>query len=208
MVTDFPLYVIKNFLIDKKVKPLFLALCLMIFIGSNHAQGKGNNKWSDTQYPDYIAKMTDFRERADWSHDGKRILFVERSFGDVYEYNMETGKYKPLTHHYYHGGYVRALYLSNGDILLSGVKYFPGEDWRKARFSLGELDYSSGKPMIVNKKVVLDNKRAEVKNRVLEPQNFIPGREEELTVQASSYCEVFGLNLITWQKLEQTVILS
>jgi len=32
--------------------------------------------------------------------------------------NLVSKTYKPLTHHYYHGGYVRAMYLSNGDILL------------------------------------------------------------------------------------------
>jgi Tol biopolymer transport system component len=101
--------------------------------------GQQNNNWTDTSYPDYISKVTDFGERADWSFDGKRILFVEKSFGDVYEYNLETGKYKALTHHYYHGGYVRALYLSNGDILLSGPRDFPGDNWKEARFRLAEL---------------------------------------------------------------------
>ncbi len=209
-----------------------LLLCI-----TSYAQKSERQNWIDTDYPDYITKVTDFGERADWSHDGKRILFVERSFGDVYEYNLETGKYKPLTHHYYHGGYVRALYLSNGDILLSGVKDFPGDDWKEARFRLaelwvldknldkpatrlgefcwegpavsrthlriawaqhhglypdnkryyelwvGDIDYSSGKPQIVNQKVVLNNSMEEVKNMVLEPQNFIPGKEEELNWQ-------------------------
>ncbi len=224
---------------------------LFTFSFSCFAQKDNSHNWTETNYPDYITKVTDFGERADWSQDGKRILFVERSFGDVYEYSLETGKYKPLTHHYYHGGYVRALYLSNGDILLSGVKDFPGDDWMEARFRLaelwvldknlnkpairlgeycwegpaasrtqlkiawaqnhglypeskryyelwvGDIDYSTGKPQIVNQKVVLNNTRDEVKNMVLEPQNFIPGKENELTVQAYPNCDVFGLNYIT-----------
>ena len=79
------------------------ALCLAIYFFSIcdlQGQGKKVKNWTDTDYPEYITKVTDFGERADWSHDGKRILFVERSFGDVYEYNLETGKYKALTHHY------------------------------------------------------------------------------------------------------------
>lgn len=222
---------------------------LMIF--SAFGQKEAQVSWSDKTYPAYITKVTDFGERADWSHDGKKVLFVERSFGDVYEYTLETGKYKPLTHHYYHGGYVRALYLSNGDILLSGTKDFPGEDWKEARFRLaelwvldkaldkppvrlgeycwegpavsrtqlriswvqhhgvypsdiryyeiwvGDLDYSSGKPQIINQRVVLDNSKGDVKGMVLEPQNFRPGKEEELTVQAYPNCEVFGLNYNT-----------
>jgi len=232
------------------MKQLILGFFLVLFISPALAQEPNKRSWSDTQYPDYITKITDFGERADWSHDGKRILFVERSFGDVYEYNLETKKYKPLTHHYYHGGYVRANYLSNGDILLSGVKDFPGDDWKEARFRLaelwvldknldkpawrlgeycwegpavsrtqlklswaqhhglfpesiryynlwvGELDYSSGKPVIVNQRVVLNNQREEIKGMVLEPQNFIPGNEDELTVQIYNNCEVYGLNLL------------
>ncbi len=225
-----------------------LIISVLMALQSSFAQGTEPQSWDDKNFPEYVKKVTDFGERADWSHDGKRILFVERSFGDVYEYNLETDTYKPLTHHYYHGGYVRALYLSNGGILLSGVKDFPGDDWMEARFRLaelwvlnkklespptrlgefcwegpaasrtqlriawaqhhglypdskrhyelwvGDIDYSSGQPQIVNQKVVLNNTREEVKNRVLEPQNFVPGNENELTVQAWPNCEVFGLN--------------
>ncbi len=224
---------------------------LIIFICIASGQKVVPITWSDTTYPDYITKVTDFGERADWSHDGKKILFVERSFGDVYEYCLGTRKYKPLTHHYYHGGYVRAMYLSNGDILLSGPRDFPGEDWQEARFRLaelwvldkeldkpptrlgeycwegpavsrtqlriawaqhhgvfpskrryyelwvGDLDYSSGEPRIINQRVVLNNSSGLVKDMVLEPQNFRPGKEEELTVQAYDNCEVFGLNCET-----------
>lgn len=229
----------------------YVMLFVLAFCTTSHAQKTKTASWTDTDYPDYITKVTDFGERADWSHDGKRILFVERSFGDVYEYNLETGKYKPLTHHYYHGGYVRALYLSNGDILLSGVKDFPGDDWKEARFRLaelwildkkldkpavrlgefcwegpatsrtqlkiawaqhhglypenkrhyelwvGDIDYSSGTPQIVNQQVVLNNTREEVKSMVLEPQNFVPNNENELTVQAYPNCEVYGLDYTT-----------
>jgi len=226
-------------------------IILLLSIFTAFGQKEAPVVWSDTTYPSYITKVTDFGERADWSPDGKKILFVEKSFGDVYEYNLETGKYKPLTHHYYHGGYVRAFYLSNGDILLSGTKDFPGEDWKEARFRLaelwvldkelktppmrlgeycwegpavsrtrlhiswaqhhglypsdiryyelwvGDLDYTSGKPKIINQRVVLNNSTGAVKGMVLEPQNFRPGNEEELTVQAYPNCEVFGLNCNT-----------
>jgi len=209
------------------------------------------NEWSDTRYPSYITKVTDFGERADWSHDGKRFLFVERSFGDVYEYDLETRHYKPLTHHYYHAGYVRALYLSNGDILLSGPTDMLNGDWREARFRkselwildksltkelvrlgeycwegpaasrtrlriawanhhglypqqkryyelfVGDIDYASGGPRIVNQRRVLDNSQGLAKAKVLEPQNFRPGQEDELIVQVYPNCEVMGLDLNT-----------
>ncbi len=81
--------------------------------------------------PSYIKQVTYFGERADWSHDGKRILFLEKTFGDVFELEIETGIIRPMTHHFFHEGYVRALYLSNGDILLSGAPTFDaGDPWK------------------------------------------------------------------------------
>lgn len=74
--------------------------------------------------PPHIRRATHFGQRADWSHDGRRILFVEKTFGDVYELGLATGIIRPVTHHYFHEGYTRALYLSNGDILLSGAREF------------------------------------------------------------------------------------
>lgn len=76
------------------------------------------------ELPPHIRRVTHFGQRADWSHDGKRILFIEKTFGDVYEVELATGTIRPKTHHYFHEGYTRALYLSNGDILLSGARQF------------------------------------------------------------------------------------
>lgn len=76
------------------------------------------------ELPGHITRITHFGQRADFSHDGKRILFIEKTFGDVYEVDLETKIIRPMTHHYFHEGYTRALYLSNGDILLSGARQF------------------------------------------------------------------------------------
>jgi len=65
----------------------------------------------------HIRRITWFGERPDWSHDGKRILFVSGAFGVVYEYELESGRIKPLSLHFKHYGFTRALYLANGDIL-------------------------------------------------------------------------------------------
>jgi Tol biopolymer transport system component len=166
--------------------------------------------------------------------------------------DVATGDIIPLTHHYYHGGYLRALYLSNGDILLLGPKSFPSDNWQEARFKLTELwvlsrkldgppvrlgefiwegpavsrtvlriawaqhhgnypaqkrywqiwvadiVYSKGKPQIMNQRVVLDNSSGEVRDAVLEPQNFRPGNEDELTIQSSNGgTEVMMLNIKT-----------
>lgn len=238
----------------EKMQILLILLFSFSTFGWSNAQPDSKMKWTDNQYPTYIRRMNQFGERPDWSHDSKKVLFVGRSFGDVYEMDIATGTVTPLTHHYYHGGYLRAMYLSNGDILLLGPKNFDPSNWEEARFKnmemwvlskkldsppvplgeflwegaavsrtqlkiawarypeekglrqlmLADIDYSSGKPTLINKRVILDNTRAEVKDAVLEPQNFKPGKEEELTVQVGGWqradikgAEVFGLNLKT-----------
>lgn len=70
--------------------------------------------------PPHVTRLTWFGERADWRHDGKRIVFLNRAYGDVYEYELATGRITPCTDHFKHHGFVRALYLSTGDLLLSG----------------------------------------------------------------------------------------
>lgn len=90
--------------------------------------------------PSYIKRVTHFGQRADWSHDGKRILFIEKTFGDVYEVELKTKVIRPMTHHYFHEGYTRALYLSNGDILLSGSRTFDAsEPWESRDEDQAEL---------------------------------------------------------------------
>jgi len=74
--------------------------------------------------PPWITRPTWFGERADWSHDGKKILFLEKTYGDVFEVDVATKVIRPITHHFHHLGYTRALYLANGDILLSGAEAF------------------------------------------------------------------------------------
>jgi hypothetical protein len=102
----------------------------------------------DANLPPHIRRLTYFGERADWSHDGKRILFIARSYGDVYECELATGAIRPVTHHYPHAGYTRALYLANGDILLSGCPTFDPKNpgYSRAQAELYVLDKSLRKP--------------------------------------------------------------
>src|SRR5438105_4620260 len=74
--------------------------------------------------PPHIQRLTWFGERADFSHDGKRVLFLTKTFGDAMEIDLETRAIRNLTAHYPHHGYTRALYLANGNILLSGPEEF------------------------------------------------------------------------------------
>ena len=100
---------------------IFLICCTVKLQG-----GKGKSPLDEL--PEHIKRVTHFGQRADWSHDGKRILFIEKTFGDVYEVELKTKAIRPMTHHYFHEGYTRALYLRNGDILLSGARQFDAKN--------------------------------------------------------------------------------
>src|SRR2546427_10737547 len=106
-----------------------LSTALTVTVAGQATPKEGQNPAE--HLPSHIKRVTWFGERADFSHDGKRILFVEKTFGDIYEVELGTGIIRAMTHHYPHYGYTRALYLANGDILLSGPEKFdpkrPGE---------------------------------------------------------------------------------
>jgi len=98
--------------------------------------------------PPHITQATWFGERADWSHDGKRILFLTKTFGDAMELDVATKRIRNLTAYYPHHGYTRALYLANGDILLSGPEVFDPKRIGEARVQcwLYVLDKALTKP--------------------------------------------------------------
>ena len=73
--------------------------------------------------PANISRLSHFGERASWSPDGKRIAFMEKSFGDAYEVEVATKAIRLLTH-YAHPGFLRVQYLPNGDYLLIGAPTF------------------------------------------------------------------------------------
>ena len=119
--------------------PATLVLTLLSIGQVMRAQVAPATSWTDTSFPPYIKRLTHFGERPDWSPDGKRLLFLEKMYGDVFELELATGVIRPLTHHYFHNGYTRALYLANGDILLSGSKTFNPETPHDSRFRTAEL---------------------------------------------------------------------
>ena len=136
----------------KMFKESFLLLGAILFgcpgFGAATGSAPKDGENPADHLPAHIRRVTWFGERADWSHDGKRILFLEKTFGDVYEVDPAAGIIRALTHHYPHYGYTRALYLANGDILLSGPDHFDPKNPGNARAQcwLYVLDKSLAKP--------------------------------------------------------------
>jgi hypothetical protein len=105
-----------------------------------YAEASKTGKSPLDELPGYIKQVTYFGERADWSLDGKKILFLSKTFGDVFEVEVatgsprgEAGKIRLMTGHFYHEGFTRAMYLANGDILLSGARKFDASNPQASR---------------------------------------------------------------------------
>jgi len=126
-----------------------LALALPSLTLTVFAQPKAGDNPAD-HLPPSIGRLTAFGERADWSADGKKILFLSKTFGDAMEIDVATRAIRNLTAHYPHHGYTRAMYLANGDILLSGPEVFDPKKAGQARKDcwLSVLDQHGGKPPV------------------------------------------------------------
>lgn len=81
----------------------------------------------DARLPSDYRRLTSFGERPSWSPDGRRIAFMEKSFGDAFEIDLATGNMRLLTY-YQNPGYLRVQYLPNGDYLLIGARDFKDVD--------------------------------------------------------------------------------
>jgi len=101
--------------------PLLLTPGVYLFAQGASAPQSGFRSGSPLDHlPPYVRMVSGFGERPEWSHDGQRILFVEKPMGEVYELELATGLITPKTRHFNHYGFTRAQYLPNGDILLAG----------------------------------------------------------------------------------------
>ncbi|HEX7877402.1 MAG TPA: hypothetical protein VF489_12550 [Sphingobium sp.] len=76
----------------------------------------------------HVRQVADWGSRADWSPDSKRLLFLSREYGDVFELDVASGRTRPMTFHFPHDGFFRAYYLVNGDLLLTAARnHMPGQ---------------------------------------------------------------------------------
>ncbi|HYQ57594.1 MAG TPA: hypothetical protein VEP89_09640, partial [Draconibacterium sp.] len=76
-------------------KTIFAFIISLFFCSGLCAQNLQGNP--ENNLPPYIKRITQFGERADFSHDGKKILFVEKTYGDVYEVELATNTIRLIT---------------------------------------------------------------------------------------------------------------
>jgi Tol biopolymer transport system component len=113
---------------------------------------------AEENLPSNIKRLTHFGERASWSPDGRRIAFMSKSFGDVFEVEVATGNIRLLTH-YPHAGFLRAQFLPNGDYFLIGARTFT--DIRTTRDRDQEMWILSRSAKPGDRPVPLDHKISE-----------------------------------------------
>lgn len=143
------------------MKSLFLFLFSLVFVSAEERYQFRDGHLVD-QLPDYIQQVSGFGERPDWSADSRRLLFVEKPMGEVYELDLKTGLTHPKTRHFTHYGFTRAIYLANGDILLSGPRENYDEADRDSRNEARHLCWLSVLPKSGNRKPIpLDTLAAE-----------------------------------------------
>ena len=68
---------------------ILACVALALAVGWSAPQGTRDGSPEDN-LPPGMTRLTHFGERASWSPDGKRIAFMEKSFGDAYEVDLAT----------------------------------------------------------------------------------------------------------------------
>jgi WD40-like Beta Propeller Repeat len=101
---------------------LLPAVIVLLTVALHARQGTKQGS-PEENLPPNIVRLTHFGERASWSPDGRRIGFMEKSFGDAYEVDVTTRVIRLLTH-YAHPGFLRVQFLPSGDYFLIGARTF------------------------------------------------------------------------------------
>src|SRR3954463_2777977 len=122
----------------------WVALTLALAVTTWAPQGTKTGS-PEEQLPPNIKQLTHFGERASWSPDGRRIAFMEKSFGDAYEVDAATGIIRLLTH-YAHPGFLRVQFLPNGDYFLIGARTFTDISTTRSRDQEMWILKADGKP--------------------------------------------------------------
>ena len=136
----------------------FLVVTVVALTTVVHA-GQGTKPGSpEENLPANIVRLTHFGERASWSPDGRRIAFMEKSFGDAYEVDVTRRAIRLLTH-YAHPGFLRVQFLPNGDYFLIGARTFTDISTTRSRDQEMWILKGDGKPG--DRAIPLDHKISE-----------------------------------------------
>jgi hypothetical protein len=80
-----------------KTATFLITLAAFLLMLAPQAATRQTEKSPDQELPVHITRLTLFGERADWSHDGKRVLFLSKTYGDAFEIDVQTRAVRLLT---------------------------------------------------------------------------------------------------------------
>ena len=83
----------------KTVRLTLLRGFLLLLLGLPVSTVLRASSFPADKLPKYITRLTDFGERADWSPDGSKILYLTQAGGDVYEIDIHSGQTRPISLH-------------------------------------------------------------------------------------------------------------
>lgn len=96
------------------------------------------------QLPKDMEILTHFGERADFSPDNQRIVFMAKSFGDAFAIDLKTRVIRCLTCSVPGAAFLRIMHLRDGNYILIGPERF--SDIRTSRRRDNELWFLSKEP--------------------------------------------------------------
>lgn len=104
--------------------------------------------------PKNVEVLTHFGERADISHDSKRIVFMSKIFGDAMLIDIKTKAITCLTCNIPAAAFLRVMHLSNGDYLLIGPDNFENSTVSRRNTDLWYLSKDrNSKPVKIGQRV-------------------------------------------------------
>ncbi|KAF2105037.1 hypothetical protein NA57DRAFT_71233 [Rhizodiscina lignyota] len=124
--------------------------------------------------PKNVQQLTVFGERASWSPDGKKIGFMDKSYGDAFEIDLKTKEISLLTH-FPNPGYLRVQYLPNGDYILLGARsYVDADVTRDTRQEIWVLKKgaATAQPLPLNQLIWEGIAISRLRNRIAWAQNY------------------------------------
>ncbi|MGD8896279.1 MAG: hypothetical protein PVJ73_09615 [Acidobacteriota bacterium] len=130
--------------------PMTVGLLALGLVAGAASAGAGT--FPREKLPPHITPLTDVGQRAEWSLDGTRVLFLTRAGGEVREVDVETGEERPITERFERPegwGFYRVMCLANGDYLLTG-----GPARKEAYLQI--LDKSLTRPPVVLDEVIAE----------------------------------------------------
>jgi len=83
--------------------------------------------------PKNVEVLTHFGERADFSHDGQQVAFMDKSFGDAFVIDLQSRIIRCLTCNVPGAAFLRVMHLPSDDYILIGPEHFEGIHTSRAR---------------------------------------------------------------------------